>query len=1158
MQKFKKLWLDCLFLGIREAQDMGWCYLYISHADGWEGRDDISLSEAVHDSSHGVSFLFSREEIKVAAEHEARELMEQLNGVIKAVGDTDRYIFWTSDAAQITPETTCGIGMNAEASQITIGLKKQLAPELFCVLFNGGRMAWQENAFVFLKDSRTPVCFEGNRALSMSSVNEARIHFSGLQMGCVSWKCYLRRKELNEKVTPSFRYLYTKDESLCRSLFSFWNQEHVTEEVSDGFCVSMDFTDVYNQYAERRIKEDEKTALEQYSEKRSFFSFLGWNNKGNATVIKSYFQTIYGKAVYLTPRGWQEKGGYGGRFVFVPQGEEGSWLEPDGDFLLTAEAEASENGEAKEICLLCGLSGTEYIRMWEGDTMRFCSGMPSYAAHYPVHAASTVGKPVDLSASLLDDRYTTSWLAIKGEKAPEYAAQPRGSAYYGKGENSSNEENGMLCHDLTGIAMNRAENLLFPCAPYAGLADGIQDTVADYENTILSVARKNCIAASLSETLQRMEEKMRERLEKGGGEEEDSIVTTSGGQLVTKSKEGIWKEVMFANNQLKDCLHRLYLEQPQRLIQQTMESSSLFFVVANCDYLGELTGEQNDIGRQAFHNTINIEDWMFTVNPGKGSEYNEYRNIMIVKGRKGKLYEPSSKKNKEEQPQSLLANPSLWTNGEKFAAPWSENAGAGDADQMVNLATWLVQYCKNAYENRENEYFKEFCKIIQDPEWQGVLFLNVSIDAQSVPVGLQGLLAGISGAAQICLHHLSIKSSHVAFSGGSLKQDGSSSLSGLIYFQDPAFDGKTAVLPGNGDFEFRLLELKVLFESSAVKKFESYAQLTVNQLFGLKVTSMGQEKTDNHSILLSGVYQNDSGSPSYHLKSISDSTCFFEESFVNAVTIRNVNLTTVDADAKKYSFLLDGCIDFAIPGAWGADLFSFGSEDKQSGGLEFQELAINMKGSGAGQELSMETEQLAFDIDKSLLRKHSLYDSMSLQLEGMICGKEGKQPSDFGYLNVTTEFATDQPGESWYGFVFGLNMGSLGELAQKAGIVSKLLIAFSGNEAGKEGQRVSVGIKLPGSGKKDFLSLQNMLSLSVEQIWLMYDKEKQSFFLIFDDIALKLFGLMSIPPSGSTMFYVFGDCSKTGESKELGWYAVYRKEEKQTEKESGKGGSIWE
>lgn len=120
----------------------------------------------------------------------------------------------------------------------------------------------------------------------------------------------------------------------------------------------------------------------------------------------------------------------------------------------------------------------------------------------------------------------------------------------------------------------------------------------------------------------------------------------------------------------------------------------------------------------------------------------------------------------------------------------------------------------------------------------------------------------------------------------------------------------------------------------------------------------------------------------------------------------------------------------------------------------------------------------------------------------------------------------------------------------------KMLLAFSGKEEGKDGQKVSVGIKLPGSGKKDFLSLQNMLSLSIEQIWLMYDKEKERFFLIFDDIALKLMGVLTVPPSGSTMFYVFGDDNQKEESRELGWYAVYRKEEKRIEENNGKGENL--
>ena len=71
-------------------------------------------------------------------------------------------------------------------------------------------------------------------------------------------------------------------------------------------------------------------------------------------------------------------------------------------------------------------------------------------------------------------------------------------------------------------------------------------------------------------------------------------------------------------------------------------------------------------------------------NTGTQNKYDNYNNIIIVKGRKGKLYDP------EDPTNSMVANWQKWTDKETFASPSTLNEagelGAPDPSQLVILS----------------------------------------------------------------------------------------------------------------------------------------------------------------------------------------------------------------------------------------------------------------------------------------------------------------------------------------------------------------------------------------------------------------------------------------------------------------------------------------
>ena len=134
------------------------------------------------------------------------------------------------------------------------------------------------------------------------------------------------------------------------------------------------------------------------------------------------------------------------------------------------------------------------------------------------------------------------------------------------------------------------------------------------------------------------------------------------------------------------------------------------------------------------------------------------------------------------------------------------------------------------------------------------------------------------------------------------------------------------------------------------------------------------------------------------------------------------------------------------------DIFSYGNEyykddknqwaqkDEARKGLCFSGLGLLMsyiKGAEAEKTFSFDHSRMAFDPEKSTAREGSLARQFGLKVEGFNWGDKESKPDAGGFVKVGTK--SRGPGLSslddlWYGLRFGLNMGTLGELAGKAGL----------------------------------------------------------------------------------------------------------------------------
>ena len=123
---------------------------------------------------------------------------------------------------------------------------------------------------------------------------------------------------------------------------------------------------------------------------------------------------------------------------------------------------------------------------------------------------------------------------------------------------------------------------------------------------------------------------------------------------------------------------------------------------------------------------------------------------------------------------------------------------------------------------------------------------------------------------------------------------------------------------------------------------------------------------------------------------------------------------------------------------------------------------------------TFEPGKLTFDLKKSSQRLESLYGKFPLKLTGFTASGSGETPQQLGYLPVKTPLGGTAPDVDWYGLHFDLDLGSVGALAGKAGIVVSILAAW------KQGKSdpLFIGLRLPGSsgGKKE-LTIQNLIKI---------------------------------------------------------------------------------
>lgn len=1173
MAFFNKQFIDQLYIAETGTDDKGFIAFVIPKGIT-PGVDTIGLKEALGSSTYSGSFVFAAISPVIDNKDSADKFVDSIYNVLIKTG-AGRAFMWLQDNQNINSSTTPVMGIDSQGTFVNSGLLATLTTSLSLAVSNGMALTWKDDTTLLLDGSlnNNTVYFAGPSAPQMRAPVIGTIAFSGSLRGTIQFSMFIQRQSLYNDLQWGFQLLFPV-QGTNRTALSEWlplaaSDAGATDLI--GFTASIDPSDVFNN-AFDPCRTGACTISGSYASRRTWMNFTGANADSTPTVLSSFFSTAFGAAINLLP-GTTGTNTLPARLVFtngeyISSTTERFLVSPEGDF--TIQIPTVTNGSRQY--LIGGLQGTEFFSITpktattNGDSFRFISCQPAYAPKFPFEEASPVKQPPeDPNTPLLNASYSTSWatLVAGADNIIYYIAQPQGSSLFGSDALITPQYTDLFGHNIPGFLFVADDVVTFPIMPYKGITagDGIntfsQQQITDFEKQIVSPARRKSVGIlSTSKSLIRGNKQLL-------ADATSQVSTTPSGLLVkltTSGQQMQWDEVLLGQNTDENIPYYLKFMYPGEQLTEALQTSDLMLVTANATQLGTLGGTTP--GDAAFLNKMSIGSWEMTANVGQQNKYNDYRNLMIIKTQRGKLYDAADIAN------SLVANPSKWTQKENFASPsvidQDGNLLPPDDDQLIILSQWLQTYFRQAADKSGNKYFNKFNTIALDESWTGILFLRM--DISKLPENLVGVMAGVTDPDAFNAHHLAVEISPVKKDGQNASLDQPSSMFGLIYYEDPLFDDieQESVMPATADtYDFRLLTLKVLFENTSVSSFESLAQLTITNLLQMPVSIMGDPTNVYYNVMLKGSLQITDNQTLYSLSSQGDNTFYFDNNIIHKIQILNVQLSTRNADANgevSSWFSMSGFIDYYAIGNPDTcpvfDIFSFGNntgDDLPNMGLRFNNLGISMvfpADAPSQKQMVLDASQISFDTSHSTPRKNSLFLNFALDMQELVIAAAGTQLTDEGYNAVIPDLAlSDMSADTWYGLRLKLNMGTPGELAGKVGLNAYLLLAWSPQSTGSSTYRGGIGISLPGTGGgAKLISLQNVMKLAIGQIRLAYDTTQSSFLLMFTEIALQFLGLLKIPPNGSTLFYLFGNPNAGGEASGLGWYAMYRKTNASTSK----------
>ncbi|MFF5722542.1 hypothetical protein [[Kitasatospora] papulosa] len=519
--------------------------------------------------------------------------------------------------------------------------------------------------------------------------------------------------------------------------------------------------------------------------------------------------------------------------------------------------------------------------------------------------------------------------------------------------------------------------------------------------------------------------------------------------------------------------------------------------------------------------TAVLSDWVFQLSPRAWRTGTTDGTLMLVKYAHRSIAD-------------LADDPPAWS--------WPEAAGLGTPSLLRGIVATARERAR-APAMPDDPHATFFHDVLDDPSWNGVLFLNVPVMPAELPAELQFLTAGVDDT-RFFAHHLGFAATPAA-----VDERGSISLRqtaafGLVDYQDPT---DLVLTPGtpNPDFGFKTLALTARFANAALAGFTTRAELMVNRLLG--ATLLKRDPTCGNNLLLTGTGQRQGDVLSYAFRLEGEHHYDAERTVIDSLQVDTVRMLTSspandDDPNSTAEFALGGFLRFRDHPTF--DTFGYGpapGSPDTDGRLRFDDLAIRMRfplGTTGETQFDSRTDEVRLDPSCSEARARSVVRNFPVSLNGLV-GASAQSPAEAGFVPVSTPVDTaSAPAGPWWGLSYRIDLGTLGALAGDAPLSMTLLAAWcSGQSEGDE--PVWFGLQFP-QGKQ--WPLQGVLTLGFRSFQFLTHPTADdglAYELRLRGFALRLLGL-SLPP-GNLDLALFGDRAHP-EARVVGWYGAYEKE----------------
>jgi len=862
---------------------------------------------------------------------------------------------------------------------------------------------------------------------------------------------------------------------------------------------------------------------------------------------------------------------------------------PDGAFkmeVITPEITATETEILLESYqLLLGLSGLEYVTLTGKDTdmMVFSGGNPAFIPAVDPDSSEAANVTQALTAEATTSHGTV--MALSTADNPNYYAQPKEAPIYsGKNQRADNilDFNAMKAFTLSSNTQNQPK--VFPIGIYSGLTDALSLLAKKMENASLAPYRhyklgeaygvQSLVAKNINTT-------PRKRVRAT----DDPLGVTPQGLVSELTPDYQDFDGLYIGNMPGTNYPKVDLTLVEGKFKESLQSNQLFFVASNVEVFMQgtsvryqLTSEDTpylkalgvtdevitaalqavSTSTQPFETEVDFTD---VISPVMSEEdvkkYLKICGILKVE-MDGWTFQlsPRSWRTNSESPTLMIAKfcnrTLLEMANDSSSWSWPEVATPSNGGTIASTQKSLLDVLlPTSYEDAGESYKIFFETVVNDPSWNGFLFLNAPVDISELPDDLKFLSAGID-LTQFYAHHIGFSQTPFQVTGGvpTLEQ---TAAFGLIDYTDTEDFYAEETIP----FGFKTMKLNARFANAALADFSAQVELMLNQLLAASLFKNVASRGNN--LIINGTYQRVGGTPSYAFALTGENVFNTSDTALTEIEILSVQLISSPSETDEVltTFILMGNLRFFIIEEF--DMFSYGNQsDGTDGYLRFNNFAIDMIFSLATpnvQTFVAREEAVNFDMSNSSEpRPESLLNNFPLIVSTLVAspnlsaaGEEpkGQTPEEMGYTSVSAPIDQTPMKPSWYGLQYVLDMGTLGALTGSNSIKINILVAWSkGAEQGDP--PIYIGLKLPNiPALGGSFPLQGVLKLGFRNFqFITYrtDEGKLGYNLKLRQFALSVL-VWSFPP-GNNEIVLFGEPGNPKGS--LGWYAAYAADEEES------------